>query len=1095
MFERFTEKALRVILLAQEESRRTGHNFVGTEQILLGLIAEGSGIASNALKAAGLKLSDVRREVEKITGKGSGFVSVEIPFTPRAKNILEQSLQQARAFSHSYIGTEHMLLALIEDYDGLSGHVFTKLEVNLDKLRADIYEEMGQVEDIKGLAIQAREQEIQRKIQELIDKEYEKRQDGYFFGNELDEFKRRIGSKIPDFLKGLSENELNEINDIDDYEAIRREVLRKEFDGEEFKLFFQKELNDIFGPKVEQVVAETPTLNEFTTNLSALVDEGSIDPVIGRDNEVERVIQILSRRRKNNPILIGEPGVGKTAVAEALALKIASQEIAQNLADKRISVLDVASLLAGTKYRGEFEERIKRIMDEVKLNKNMILVIDEVHTIIGAGAAEGSLDAANILKPALSRGEFQCIGATTLDEYRNIEKDPALERRFQPVYIGEPSHDETIEILKGLRKNYEMFHQVRLPDDTIKRTVDMSTTYIKDRFLPDKAIDLIDEASARVRILSTIPTGNFIVKGLEQELRAILKDKDIALRTQDYEIAARIRDREMTLRTRITALLKSQNTANIEKLRGLKFMPVVEEDDVADVISAWTGIPLTKIGAAEAEKLLRMEQELHERVIGQEEAVTKISNAVKRSRVGISSSDRPIASFLFCGPTGVGKTELTKALGEYYFGSEQAIVRLDMSEFMEKHTVSRLIGSPPGYVGYQEGGQLTEAVRRRPFSLILFDEVEKAHPDVFNLLLQVLDDGRLSDSKGKVIDFTNTIIIMTSNLGSKHIDSHLTEIKNENDENNEQKEKQAELGSSLEDFNVKPYTYQSYLDDLRKDIEEKQKKLDSLDLEHESEMQKQFQKDIESFRFYEEVLEEVENEEEIEDDTIKVEKLVMGEIKNFFRPEFINRIDDIIIFHKLRKSDVKQILEILIRQLSKRLRKKNSVLYIDDSAKQVIIDEGYDPAFGARPLRRALQHLIEDGASKKILETPLKTLRRLIYAEKDEYFLPRSKDKKSTVKVHVLPLPSFVLSKYDKDIIDSEYNEKAIEFYINLVKDWIKDTSVIEKKLGEYYKVDMNYLETTRKEELAVNKAIEDKIKELTKKGFKVKIKEKTKKK
>nr|BBA19048.1 ATP-dependent clp protease ATP binding subunit [Heterosigma akashiwo] len=1089
MFERFTEKALRVILLAQEESRRTGHNFVGTEQIVLGLIGEGTGIGSRALRNADVKLSDARREVDRLIGRGTGFVSVEIPFTPRAKSILEQSLQQARAFTHSYIGTEHLLLALLEDEEGVAAQLLLNLKVDLGKVRRILLQEIGELADAASVIIKRREEEIERKIQEIIENDRKRAAQAAEDESErkakIEDFKRRMSAKMPDLdLEAIFRD--TEVKKQEIREEIR-EQLRARFDTEDFRDFFVKELDDIFEEEKSEevmIVVDTPVLNEFSTNLSAMVEDGSVDPVIGREKEVERVTQILSRRRKNNPILIGEPGVGKTAVAEGLALRIANQEITQGLANREVAVLDVGLLIAGTKYRGEFEERIKRIMEEIKRKKTMILVIDEIHTIIGAGSAEGSLDAANILKPALSRGELQCIGATTLDEYRTIEKDPALARRFQPVYVDEPSPAETLTILQGLRTSYEGFHNVRIPDFTLKRSIELSTGYIKDRFLPDKAIDLVDEASARVKI-TRVSSDDPEVKVHEKDLQRILADKDRALRGQDFELAMEIRDAEMTLRTRITAMIKNLETTKEGELEYQKVLPAVHEEHIADIISSWTGIPLNKLGAAEADKLIRMERELHQRVIGQEEAVTKISNAVKRSRVGISNPDRPIASFLFCGPTGVGKTELTKALGDYFFGSADTIVRLDMSEYMEKHTVARLIGSPPGYVGYNEGGQLTEAVRRRPFSLVLFDEVEKAHPDIFNLLLQVLDDGRLTDSQGKVIDFTNTIIVMTSNLGSKHLDSHFNKNVSIIDNESEKSDSNT-IDSSFDEYKAPTFFWEDYKEFVKQDVKEKEltlAEINSSDAEYDAEMKQQLEKDIEKYyqEYEKQELEDekfkeldakiaLDDEDEAEDDEVR--NLVLGEVKSFFRPEFVNRIDDIIVFHPLRKSDVTQILEILINQLSKRLRKKNVVLHIDDDAKQILIDEGFDPAMGARPLRRSIQQNIENQAAQAVLETPVKTIRSLLLAVRHPYYLD-IKPGQSKIKLYVFPLPSFILNKFNKDIISNIYNEKAVGFYANIVKGWLKEGGpYIEKRLGRYYEYDTSFCEIPVQENLAVEYAI-----------------------
>jgi ATP-dependent Clp protease ATP-binding subunit ClpC len=801
MFERFTEKAIKVVMLAQEESRRLGHNFVGTEQILLGLIGEGAGVATKVLKSMGVNLKDARMEVERIIGRGSGFVAVEIPFTPRAKRVLEMAIEEARDLGHSYIGTEHILLALLEEEDGVATRVLENLGVDLSKVRSEILGQIGETVEIT------------------------------ISGNNSD------------------------------------------------------------NGAIFDVSTRTPTLEEFTTNITEMASEGKLDPVIGRQQEIERVIQILARRTKNNPVLIGEPGVGKTAVAEGLAQRIVQRDVPDLLEDKMVISLDIGLLLAGTKYRGEFEERLKRIMDEVQSANNIILVIDEVHTLIGAGAAEGAIDAANILKPALARGELQVIGATTIEEYRKyIERDAALERRFQPVQVNEPNVKDTIEILRGLRERYERHHNLRINDDALAAAAKMGAQYIADRFLPDKAIDLIDEAGSRVRLMNyRLPDAAL---ELDQELRELLKEKDAAVRLQNFEQAGELRDREMEIRAQISAIVQSTKRQPNSK----RDRPVVTEEDVAQVVAAWTGIPVNKISKTESEKLLNMEDKLHERIIGQHQAVVSVSKAIRRARVGLRNPDRPIASFIFAGPTGVGKTELTKALASYFFGAEDSMVRLDMSEFMERHTVAKLIGSPPGYVGYSEGGQLTEAVRRKPYTVVLFDEIEKAHPDVFNLLLQILEDGRLTDSKGRTIDFKNTLIIMTSNVGAKVIEKGTTN---------------GSLGF-----------------DVAEDTDNTQ---------------------------YE-----------------RISTLVNEELKNYFRPEFLNRLDEIIIFSQLTKDDVGQIAEIMIKQLSDRVLEQGIRLQVTERVKEKLTDEGFNPIYGARPLRRAVMRLLEDNLAGQFLTEELK---------------------------------------------------------------------------------------------------------------------------
>ncbi|ACK70308.1 ATPase AAA-2 domain protein [Gloeothece citriformis PCC 7424] len=790
MFERFTEKAIKVIMLAQEEARRLGHNFVGTEQILLGLIGEGTGVAAKVLKSMGVNLKDARIEVEKIIGRGSGFVAVEIPFTPRAKRVLELSLEEARQLGHNYIGTEHLLLGLIREGEGVAARVLENLGVDLSKVRTQVIRMLGETAEVAA-----------------------------------------------------------------------------------------------GGPTTGR--NKTPTLDEFGSNLTQMAAEGKLDPVVGRQKEIERVIQILGRRTKNNPVLIGEPGVGKTAIAEGLAQRIANKDVPDILEEKRVVTLDIGLLVAGTKYRGEFEERLKKIMDEIRQAGNVILVIDEVHTLIGAGAAEGAIDAANILKPALARGELQCIGATTLDEYRkHIERDAALERRFQPVMVGEPTVDETIEILYGLRERYEQHHKLKILDEALEAAAKLSDRYISDRYLPDKAIDLIDEAGSRVRLItSQLPPA---AKELDKELRQILKQKDDAVRAQDFDRAGELRDREMEIKSEIRAI------ASAKKNEGEGDEPHVDAEEIANIVASWTGIPVNKLTETESEKLLHMEDTLHQRLIGQEDAVKAVSRAIRRARVGLKNPNRPIASFVFSGPTGVGKTELTKALAAYFFGSEDAMIRLDMSEFMERHTVSKLIGSPPGYVGYNEGGQLTEAVRRRPYTVVLFDEIEKAHPDVFNILLQILEDGRLTDAKGRTVDFKNTLLIMTSNIGSKVIEKG---------------------GGGL------------------------------------------------GFEF---------ETDQAEAQYNRIRSLVNEELKQYFRPEFLNRLDEIIVFRQLNRDEVTDIADILLKEVFGRLTEKGITLEVTQKFKDRLVEEGYNPAYGARPLRRAIMRLLEDVLAEEILSGRVK---------------------------------------------------------------------------------------------------------------------------
>ena len=830
MFERFTEKAIKVIMLAQEEARRLGHNFVGTEQILLGLIGEGTGVAAKVLKSLGVNLKDSRIEVEKIIGRGSGFVAVEIPFTPRAKRVLELSLEEARQLGHNYIGTEHLLLGLIREGEGVAARVLENLGIDLTKVRTQVIRMLGETAEVGPGA----------------------------------------GSN-----KGS---------------------------------------------------VKTATLDEFGTNLTKLASESKLDPVVGRHAEIDRVVQILGRRTKNNPVLIGEPGVGKTAIAEGLAQRIQQGEIPDILEDKRVLTLDIGLLVAGTKYRGEFEERLKKIMEEIKSAGNVILVIDEVHTLIGAGAAEGAIDAANILKPALARGELQCIGATTLDEYRkHIERDAALERRFQPVMVGEPSIEDTIEILKGLRERYEQHHRLKITDEALDAAAHLGDRYISDRFLPDKAIDLIDEAGSRVRLInSKLPPE---AKQIDKELREIQKQKEESVREQNFDQAGQLREKEIELSSKIKELLEnkkeSQNEANVsnndndnalQSPLNMNHNPVVSEEDVAHIVASWTGVPVQKLTETESVKLLNMEDTLHKRLIGQDEAVKAVSRAIRRARVGLKNPNRPIASFIFSGPTGVGKTELTKALASYFFGSEEAMIRLDMSEFMERHTVSKLIGSPPGYVGFNEGGQLTEAVRRRPYTVVLFDEVEKAHPDVFNLLLQLLEEGRLTDSKGRTVDFKNTLLIMTSNIGSKVIEKG---------------------GGGL------------------------------------------------GFEF---------SGESIEDSQYnRIKSLVNEELKQYFRPEFLNRLDEIIVFRQLTKDEVKDIAEIMLKEVFSRINEKGIKLNVTDAFKERLVEEGYNPSYGARPLRRAVMRLLEDSLAEEVLSGRIK--------DGDVALVDVDENKKVTVKI------------------------------------------------------------------------------------------------
>ena len=835
MFEKFTEGAIKVIMLSQEEARRMGHNFVGTEQLLLGVIGQRHGIGARALKKLKVTLKKARKEIELYIGRGTGFVASEIPFTPRAKRVLEMAVHEGKDLGQNFVGTEHILLALIAESDGVAMRTLDKLNVDIQKLR----------------------------------------------------------NLILTYI-----------------EETQEEILRPLTQAEKFLL------------EREKKGSATPTLDEYAENVTKEAIDGNLDPVIGREKEIDDVIAVLARRTKNNPVLIGEPGVGKTAVAEGLAQLILTEKVPDFLDGSLIMALDLGSILAGTKYRGEFEERLKRIVEEAQNDSAVIIVIDEIHTLVGAGAAEGAVDAANILKPALARGKFRCIGATTNDEYRKyIERDPALERRFQPVHVEEPSVGTTIEILRGLRSKFEQHHTLCYHDKVLEQAALLSDKYVADRYLPDKAIDVLDEAGARVRLENRrLPLG---LRSLMHELQETIKDKEECIKEHDFEAAKQLLDHEMEVRTHIRIMKQSALT---NEARGFsrRDVDMVTETDVSDVISNWTGIPVTKITGSESERLLKMEDTIHERIIGQKHAVIAVSKAIRRARVGLRNPNRPIASFIFAGPTGVGKTELTKALSDYMFSSEESMIRLDMSEYMEKHTVAKLIGSPPGYVGYNEGGQLTEAVRSKPYSVVLFDEVEKAHPDVFNLLLQILDDGRLSDSKGRVIDFTNTLIIMTTNLGAKII---------ERESGIKPKSEQGERG-----FKITP----------------------------------------DAVLGWEPVPEPIKDPEIFE----RVTKLVNEELKNFFRPEFLNRIDEIIVFNHLTRIDIWEICELMIKSVQKRLKEKNINLIVDLAVQAFLTDEGYDPIYGARPLRRAIMKYLEDTLAEQCLSKTLYPNTKIIVSRK-----------------------------------------------------------------------------------------------------------------
>lgn len=789
---KFTERAERAITLAQESASQLGHNYVGTEHLLLGLVREGGGIAARVLQSQGVTEEKVLKEIEELIGRGEDANAQPLGLTPRTKRVLELSSRESRRMGHNYIGTEHIILGIMREGESVAVRIIMDLGVDPQKLFSEV-------------------------------------------------------------VKMLSE-ETPGINNVQ---------------------------------KGNNAYASTPTLNQFSRDLTDMAREQKLDPIIGRDKEIERVIQILSRRTKNNPCLIGEPGVGKTAIAEGLAQKIIEGNVPELLKDKRVVTLDLSSMVAGAKYRGEFEERLKKALEEIRKAGNVIVFIDEMHTIIGAGAAEGAIDASNILKPLLARGEIQVVGATTLDEYRkHIEKDAALERRFQPITVGEPTVDQTVSILKGLRDKYEAHHRVKITDSALEAAARLSDRYITDRFLPDKAIDLMDEAGSKLRLKTfTAPPD---LKQLEDRIEKLSKEKEEAIRSQEFEKAAKVRDEEQKLKAELERLKSEWKNKNQAETN------TVTEEEIAEIVSGWTGIPIVSLTEEESERLRKMEDILHKRVIGQDEAVKAVAKAIRRGRVGLKDPRRPVGSFIFLGPTGVGKTELSKALAESLFGNEDAMIRIDMSEYMEKHTVSRLVGSPPGYVGYDEGGQLTEKVRRKPYSVVLFDEIEKAHPEVFNILLQILEDGRLTDAHGRTVDFRNTVIIMTSNVGARLI----TEPK--------------KVGFAVAGD--------------------------------------------ETDRRYEEIKSDV-----------------MGELKKAFRPEFLNRVDETIVFHQLNQEHIKEIISIMLNVLEKRLKASNNLtIKVTDEAKQFLAEKGFDVVYGARPLRRVIQNMLEDRIAEGILEGKIK---------------------------------------------------------------------------------------------------------------------------
>lgn len=796
MFDRFTERARKVIILAKEEAKRFNHDYIGTEHILLGLIKEGESVAAAVLQNLGLSLDTIRLEVEKLVQFGpSTIVSGDIPFTPKAKKVIELAMDEARRLGHNYIGTEHLLLGLIKEGEGVASHVLMNVGLDLNKVRAEVI--------------------------------------------------KLLGSSTPGAAQGSTGSGPAPSS----------------------------------GSTAKGGKTKTPALDAFGRDLSQLARDGKLDPVVGRENEIERVVQILARRTKNNPVLLGEAGVGKTAIVEGLAQRIISGDVPEILADKRIVVLDLALMVAGTKYRGQFEERIKAVMDEIRRNESVVIFIDELHTLVGAGGAEGAIDASNILKPALARGEIQCIGATTLDEYRKyIEKDAALARRFQTIMVEPPSVDDTIQILKGLRDKYEAHHRVKILDEAIEAATKLSERYITGRFLPDKAIDIIDEAASRARLaVTTLPKD---LKKLEGEIEAFKREKEAAIKAQDFEKAAKLRDDERKAKEELSKMKKNWKESKSE------VEVQVTAEDIAAIIAKWTGVPLARLEEKETARLLRMEDELHRRVIGQDEAIRAISHAVRRSRSGLRNPRRPIGTFIFLGPTGVGKTLLARALAEFMFGEEDAMTIIDCSEYGEKFNISRLVGAPPGYVGYEEGGQLTEKVRRRPYTVVLFDEIEKAHPDVFNILLQLMEEGRLTDSFGRKVDFRNTIVIMTSNVGADLV------------------RRQGDLG------------FKAQTDDMT----------------------------------YE-----------------GLKRKLLEETKKFFRPEFLNRVDDIIVFHPLTRQDLEQVIEFELKEVKDRLKEKKMELLLTPETVKYLIDKGYDPVFGARPLRRTVQRYVENILAEEIL--------------------------------------------------------------------------------------------------------------------------------
>ncbi len=854
MFERFTERARQVVVLAQEEARTLKHNYIGTEHILLGLLREEEGLAARVLESLEITVERVRAQVVRIVGSGEEVTSGQIPFTPRAKKVLELALREALSLGHNYIGTEHILLGLVRENEGVAARILLDFDADSEKIRNEV------IRMLSGPGGRQRS---------------------------------GSGGGAPAGAGAGSAE----------------------------------------GKKSSKL------LDQFGRNLTKLASDGKLDPVVGRETEIERLMQILSRRTKNNPVLVGEPGVGKTAVVEGLAQRITNADVPELLKGKQIYTLDLAALVAGSKYRGEFEERLKKVMKEITHRGDIILFIDELHNLVGAGAAEGAIDAASILKPALARGELQTIGATTLEEFRKyLERDSALERRFQKIVVDQPSKDETVQILKGLRDRYEQHHKVNITDEALAAAADLADRYISDRFLPDKAIDLIDEAASRMRIKSM--TSPPVYRELEDQIEETRRAKEAAIEAQEFEKAANLRDQERRLTQKKRELADQWEAGEATE------RPSIGEEEIADIVSMWTGIPVFKLTEAETAKLMRMEEELHKRVIGQHAAVEVISKAIRRSRAGLKDPKRPTGSFIFLGPSGVGKTELARTLAEFLFGDEDTMIRIDMSEYMEKHAVSRLVGSPPGYIGYDEGGQLTEAVRRKPYSVLLLDEIEKAHPDVFNILLQILEDGRLTDAQGRTVDFRHTIVIMTSNIGASEI------------------AKNFQIGFST-----------------------------------------------------------IEDETGVSYDEMK--SRIMGELKRVFRPEFINRIDDVIVFHKLAKDEIKEIVDLLLRRIRESMAERELQLELSEDAKDLLVEKGWDPAMGARPLRRAIQRYIEDPLADFVLRSQVPE-GSTVLVEREESAADGDREESPEVKLSVIqpaPKPTPVGVGADGGSDESEANE------------------------------------------------------------------------